>query len=378
MKSCQKKNQDDMQSAENGEQRPNLFSELKIGSVKFRNRIGVSPMCQYFAHDGFANDWHLVHLGSRAVGGAGLVIAEATAVEARGRISPDDLGIYKDEHISKLKQITEFVSSFGAIPGIQIAHAGRKGSCNNPWRTGIRDALSDADGGWQVVGPTTTPFSDRARKPEALSVDEIKQTVELFAKASERALEAGFKFLELHAAHGYLLHSFYSPLTNERTDEYGGSFENRIKFLLEVVGRVRQNWPQSLPLSVRISATEWVDGGWTVEDSIELAKVLKGLGVDIIDCSSGNIRSGDRYNMTPAWQVPLAEAVRKGADIRTAAVGMITDANQANQIIQESKADLVLLAREMMRDPYWPYHAAKTLGIESNTLPSNYTFFLEN
>lgn len=362
-----------------GKQTVNLFSPLTLRSITLRNRIGVSPMCQYYSKDGYASDWHLVHLGSRAVGGAGLVIVEASAVEARGRITPDDLGIYLDDHTVKLKQITEFISGFGAVPGIQIAHAGRKASTKNPWRGGNRhskQALEDSEGGWEVVGPSSIAFSETSRMPHALTINEIKEIQKKFVEAAIRAHAAGFKFLEVHAAHGYLLHSFYSPLSNQRTDEYGGSFENRIRFLLEVVAAVRKVWSGELPLSVRISASDWVEGGWTVDDSVELAKHLKELGVDIVDCSSGNIRSGDRYNMVPGWQVPLSEAVRKGAKIGTCAVGMITDPNQANEIITSEKADIVLLAREMMRDAYWPYHAAKALGIEADTLPPNYSYAL--
>lgn len=357
----------------------NLFSPFTLRSVTLRNRIGVSPMCQYYSVDGFASDWHLVHLGSRAVGGAGLVIVEASGVEARGRITPDDLGIYKDEHVSKLKQIAEFISDFGAVPGIQIAHAGRKASTKNPWKIGDRhnkQALSNEDGGWEVVGPTTDPFSESSRIPHALSIEEIREIQDRFVDAAKRAILAGFKFLEIHAAHGYLLHSFYSPLANTRTDKYGGSFMNRVRFLLEVTEEVRSAWPEDLPLSVRISASDWVEGGWAVEDSVKLAKLLKERGVDIVDCSSGNIRSGDRYNMQPGWQVPLSDAVRNGAHIPTAAVGVITEAHQANSIITEGKADIVLLAREMMRDPHWAYHAAKELGIKAETLPANYSYAL--
>ncbi len=357
----------------------NLFSPLTLRSITFKNRIGVSPMCQYNSTDGFASDWHLVHLGARAVGGAGLIIFEASGVEARGRITPDDLGIYKDEHISKLREITKFIGDYGSVAGIQIAHAGRKASTKNPWRIGDRhnkQALSDEEGGWEVVGPTNKPFSEHSRVPHALSIDEIKEIQEKFVEAAKRAEKAGFKFLEIHGAHGYLLHSFYSPLANDRNDEYGGSFENRTRFLREVTEKVRQVWPQNLPLSVRISASDWVEGGWTVDDSVKLAQELKTLGVDIVDCSSGNIRAGDRYNMQPGWQVPLAEAVRHQAGIATAAVGMITEAQQANEIIKSGKADLVLLAREMMRDAHWPYHAAKSLGIKADTLPPNYTYAL--
>ena len=360
----------------------NLFSPLTIKSVTLRNRIGVSPMCQYHSVDGFAEDWHLVHLGSRAVGGAGLVCVEASAVEPRGRICPDDLGIYKDEHIEMLKKITSFISAHGAVPAIQIAHAGRKGSTKSPWRGGNRHEkqdVPDSEGGYDVVAPSAVPFNATSRVPHELTVAEIREIQLKFRDAAIRAHKAGFKWLEVHGAHGYLIHSFYSPLANSRTDEYGGSFENRIRFCVEVVKEVRAVWPQDLPLAVRISATDWVEGGWTVEDSVELAKVLKELGVDLVDCSSGNIRSGDRYKMDPGYQVPLAEKVRAEAHIATAAVGLITDPHQANEIITSGKADIVLLAREFMRDPHWPFHAAQALkdelGIDPKTvLPPNYSY----
>jgi 2,4-dienoyl-CoA reductase-like NADH-dependent reductase (Old Yellow Enzyme family) len=312
------------------------------------------------------------------VGGAGIVIVEASAVEARGRITPDDLGIYKDEHVEFLSRITEFVSKFGAVPGIQIAHAGRKASTKNPWKVGNRHEkqdLTDAEGGWAIIAPSAVPFSPSSRVPHELTIAEIQEVVQKFADAAKRALKAGFKFLEIHSAHGYLLHSFYSPLSNFRTDEYGGSFENRTRIHLQVVDAVRKIWPEELPLSVRLSASDWVEGGWTIDDSVRLAKLLQEHGVDMVDCSSAYIRSGDRYNFGPGWQVPLAEKVRKEAGIMTAAVGEITKAEQADAIIRDGKADLVLLARESMRDPYWPYHAAKELGVkDAATLPKNYTY----
>jgi 2,4-dienoyl-CoA reductase-like NADH-dependent reductase (Old Yellow Enzyme family) len=362
----------------------NLFSPLTIRSVTLRNRIGISPMCQYHSVDGFAEDWHLVHLGSRAVGGAGLVCVEASAVEARGRICPDDLGIYKDEHITMLKKITTFIEHHGAVPAIQIAHAGRKGSTKNPWKVGDRHTKQDVaneDGGFDIVGPSAVPFNDKSRVPHELSIAEIKEIQLKFRDAAIRAHKAGFKWLEVHAAHGYLIHSFYSPLANFRTDEYGGSFENRIRFCVEVVELVRAAWPKELPLAVRLSATDWVEGGWTVDDSVALSKVLRELGVDIVDCSSGNIRSGDRYAMSPGYQVPLAAKVRAEANIATAAVGLITEPKQANEIIKNGEADLVLLARQSMRDAYWPFHAAQALaeelGIDPKTvLPPNYSYAL--
>ena len=360
----------------------NLFSPMTIRSVTLRNRIGISPMCQYHSVDGFAEDWHLVHLGSRAVGGAGLVCVEASAVEARGRICPDDLGIYKDEHIPMLKQITTFIEQHGAVPAIQIAHAGRKGSTKNPWKLGNRHEKQDVpddQGGYDIVAPSAVPFNSSSRTPHELTLEEIKAIQLKFRDAAIRAHKAGFKWLEIHGAHGYLIHSFYSPLANSRTDDYGGSFENRIRFFVEIVELVRAAWPIELPLAVRISATDWVEGGWTVEDSVNLAKVLRELGVDLVDCSSGNIRSGDRYNMAPGYQVPLAAKVRAEAKIATAAVGLITEAKQANEIIKSGQADLVLLARQSMRDAYWPFHAAQTLadelGIDPKTIfPPNYSY----
>ncbi|MBI5175399.1 MAG: NADH:flavin oxidoreductase/NADH oxidase [Candidatus Melainabacteria bacterium] len=359
-----------------------LFSPLKIKSVTLKNRIAISPMCQYHSVDGFAEDWHLVHLGSRAVGGAGLVVMEASGVEARGRISPDDLGIYKDEHIEKLKQITTFISSFGAVAGIQIAHAGRKASTRNPWKGGNRhekEYLTSENGGWEIVGPSPLPFSESSTVPKELTIEEIHSIQDSFAAAAKRAHAAGFKWLEVHAAHGYLLHSFYSLLSNRRTDKYGGSLENRMRNTLETVEKVRAAWPEELPLTVRISASDWAEGGWTPEDSVVMARALKDLGVDLIDCSSGFIRAGDRYPLAPGWQVPLARKVRTEAGIATGAVGQITEAEQAHAVIQNGDADLVFIARESIRDPYWPYHAARSLGSTvvddaRKVLPINYSY----
>lgn len=360
----------------------NLFSPFTLRSITLRNRIAVSPMCQYASVDGFANDWHLVHLGSRAIGGAGLVVLEASGVEARGRITPDDLGIYKDEHIKELAHIVAFIERYGAVPGIQIAHAGRKASTKNPWKIGNRhdkEDLSEEDGGWLPVAPSAVPFNPDSRPPHELTKDEIKEIQSAFRDAAVRAAKAGFKWLEIHGAHGYLINSFYSPLSNFRTDEYGGSFENRIRFLVETTTLVRQVWPEHLPLTVRLSASDWVEGGWTVDDSVALAKILKTLGVDLVDCSSAYVRPGDKYNYGPGWQVPLAAKVRHDAEIATGAVGMITEAHQANDIIAEGRADIVFIARELMRDPYWPYHAAReletTLGIKAKqVLPPNYSY----
>jgi 2,4-dienoyl-CoA reductase-like NADH-dependent reductase (Old Yellow Enzyme family) len=344
---------------------PHLFEPLVLRGVTLRNRIGVSPMCQYSCHDGFAHDWHLVHLGARAVGGAGLVMAEATAVEARGRISPFDLGIWKDAHIEPLARVARFISAQGAMPGIQIAHAGRKASRQRPWDGDCPVAI--ADGGWTPVAPSALAFGD-GPVPAALSRDEIVQVRIAFADAAVRAREAGFAWLELHAAHGYLAHEFLSPVANQRDDDYGGSFENRVRFLLEVARAVRAVWPEQRPLAVRVSATDWVtpvDGGaagWTIDDTVALAQLLRGEGVDLVDCSSGGIAPGIKVPLAPGYQVGFAETVRKHAGIATAAVGLIGDAAQADAIVRSGQADLVLLGRALLRDPHWPLHAAAQLG----------------
>ena len=340
---------------------PNLFSPLTVRSVTLRNRIGVSPMCQYSATDGFANDWHHVHLGARAVGGAGLVIQEATAVAPEGRITPGCLGLWSDQHIAPLARIAKFVEGHGAVAGIQIAHAGRKASADLPWNNGAH--LSAAQGGWQTIAPSAIPFGATLTKvPQAMTEADILRVQNDFMATANRALAAGFKWLELHAAHGYLLNTFLSPLSNHRTDKYGGSFENRIRLLLDTVRAVRKVWPEHLPLAVRISAIDWKDGGWQIEDSIALAKLLKSEGVDLMDCSSGGLVPDAKIKVEPGYQVPFAEKVRHGADIATAAVGFITEPKQADDIVRSGKADVVLLARQFLRDPYWPVHAAKTLG----------------
>jgi 2,4-dienoyl-CoA reductase-like NADH-dependent reductase (Old Yellow Enzyme family) len=338
-----------------------LFAPLKIRDITFRNRIAVSPMCEYSSDDGFANDWHLVHLGSRAVGGAGLVIAEATAVEARGRITPGDLGIWKDEHIERLARIAAFVKQQGAAPGIQIAHAGRKGSCHVPWDGG--DPILEHAGGWQTVAPSPVPFRKTDPVPSELDTNDIHAIVGAFAMAAGRALAAGFEIVEIHSAHGYLLHEFLSPLSNLRTDEYGGPFENRIRLLLEVTDAVRAVWPERLPLFVRISATDWKEGGWTIDDSVMLATRLRSKGVDLIDCSSGGLAVDAKVPAVPAYQTPFAERIRREADILTGAVGLITEPLQADGIIRSGQADMILLAREFLRDPYWPLHASRVLGV---------------
>ena len=320
-------------------------------------------MCEYSSVDGFAKDWHLVHLGSRAVGGAALVFTEANAVTADGRISPDDLGIWKDEHIEFLSRIASFVKEQGAVPGTQLAHAGRKASTAVPWKGGA--PLSPDQGGWTpIFAPSAIPFSDGYPTPTAMTVEQIQSVVGAFRAAAQRALAAGFQVIEIHAAHGYLLHEFLSPLSNQREDTYGGSFGNRIRFLCEVVVAVRQVWPESLPLFVRISATDWMEGGWTSDDSVNLARALKPIGVDLIDCSSGGNVARVRIPVGSGYQVEFAERVRKEADILTGSVGMITSAAQADTIIRSGQADAVLLAREFLRQPYWPLLAAKELGQE--------------
>lgn len=338
---------------------PKLFDPLTIRSVSFPNRLAISPMCQYSATDGFANDWHLVHLGNRAVGGAGLIIMEATAVVPEGRITPADLGLWKDEQIAALSRITTFIKAQGAVPGIQLAHAGRKASCAAPWKGGKQ--LAAEDGGWQIVAPSAVPFEEGTMLPLEMSVTAITQLTKDFASAAKRAREAGFEVVEIHAAHGYLLHEFYSPLSNSRTDAYGGSFDNRIRLLLEVVAAVQTEWPKDLPLFVRISATDWVEGGWSVADSVELASRLQKAGVDLIDCSSGGNIGYAKIPVAPGYQVPFASQIRQETGILTGAVGMITTAEQAEAIIAKEEADLVLIARESLRDPYFPLHAASQL-----------------
>lgn len=338
-----------------------LFSPLIIKSITLKNRIAISPMCQYSAVDGFANDWHLVHLGSRATGGAGLIIQEATAVSPEARISPADLGIWKEEHIGKLKQITEFISSQNSVPGIQLAHAGRKASVSAPW-LGNKKLNFDQDG-WQTVAPSAIPYHDNEPfLPEALDQNGIQKVITDFKTATKRAVEAGYKVLEIHAAHGYLLHQFLSPLTNIRTDEYGGSFENRIRFTLEILEAVQTEWPKDFPLIVRISATDWADGGWNIEESIKLSKILKEKGVDLIDVSSGGLVSHQKIPVGPGYQVHFAEKVKNETDILTGAVGLITEAKQAEEILNKEQADLILFARASLRNPNLPLDFAAALN----------------
>jgi len=324
----------------------------------------VSPMCEYSCEGGLANDWHLVHLGSRAVGGAGLVFTEACAVTADGRISPEDLGIWTDAHIDPLARVAQFITSQGGVPGIQLAHAGRKASTHRPW--GGSGPVAPADGGWRPIwAPSAIPFAEGWIVPEALDEGGIKGITAAFVAAARRAYAAGFQVVEVHAAHGYLLNEFLSPISNHRTDQYGGSFENRARFLLEVVRGVRDVWPERLPLFVRISATEWTDAGWTIDDSVALARLLTPLGVDLVDCSSsGNTAKYLGPPMGPGYQVELAARVRAEGHVMTGTVGMITSPEQAEAILREDQADLVFLAREMLRDPYWPLHAARALNTD--------------
>lgn len=341
-----------------------LFEPFTLRGVTLRNRIGVSPMCQYSSTDGFATDWHLVHLGSFAVGGAGLVFTEATAVVPEGRISPQDLGIWSDEHLPALRRITEFVRAQGAVAGMQLAHAGRKASTQRPW-DGNGTVPPDAGGWANVMAPSALPFSPAYPLPMAMSLDDIAATIDAFRRAAQRAIAAGFEVIELHAAHGYLLHEFLSPLANQRADPYGGSFDNRIRFLLEVTRAVRDALPDRMPLIVRISATDYLEGGWTVDESVELSKQLKQAGVDLVDCSSGGLATGAKITAGPGYQVPFARRVRTEAGIPTAAVGMITTPSQAEAIVRGGDADLVLLAREMLRQPRWPLLAASALGVQT-------------
>lgn len=378
-----------------------LFTPLGIRDIYLKNRIVVSPMCQYSASDGFADDWHLVHLGSRAVGGAGLIITEATAVSPEGRISPHDLGIWKDEHIAGLRRIVQFVRGQGSEIGIQLAHAGRKASMPAPWNG--NKVIPETQGGWTVVAPSAIPFNEHYGMPAALTLEGIQQVIADFRTAAHRAMRAGFKVVEIHAAHGYLIHQFLSPLSNHRQDEYGGSFENRVRLLLKIIEAVRTVWPLVYPLFVRISATDWVEGGWGEEESKQMAMLLKDREVDLIDCSSGGLVSAGSLiptNVTgsrqtsdngpsakppvavlatspkipvgPGYQVPFADSIRKASGIMTGAVGMITDAAQAESILSSGQADVVIIAREMLRDPYFPLHAAMELDYKELHWPLQY------
>jgi 2,4-dienoyl-CoA reductase-like NADH-dependent reductase (Old Yellow Enzyme family) len=339
-----------------------LFSVLRLREVEFKNRVFVSPMCQYSSTDGLPNDWHFVHLGSRAVGGAGLVMVEATAVSPAGRISPGDTGIWSDAHAEAFKPITAFIKSQGAVPGIQLAHAGRKASTDVPWRGG--GFLREAEGGWQTMAPSPIPFREDETPPREMSVAEVEEVIVQFAEAARRSFDAGFEVVEIHMAHGYLLHEFLSPLSNHRGDEYGGPLEGRARFPLQVTRAVREALPSRLPVFARISATDWVEGGWDLPQSVQLARWLKEAGVDLIDCSSGGAVPGVRIPVAPGYQIPFAASIRKEAEVATGGVGLITEPEQAEQIVASQQADAVFLARAMLRDPYWTLHAAKVLGAE--------------
>lgn len=348
----------------------NLFDPLTIRGAMLRNRIAVSPMCQYSSTDGFATDWHLVHLGSRAAGGAALVMTEATAVLPEARISPEDLGIWDDAHVEMLGRIVRFIHAQGALAGIQLAHAGRKASTYTPWKG--QGAVPEGEGGWkEVMGPSEEPFSEDYPKPQPLTTEGIRRVMEAFVQAARRACQAGFDVIEIHAAHGYLLHEFLSPLSNHRKDEYGGSLENRTRLAREVVEAVRNVWPEHAPLFMRISATDWEEGGWDPAQSVELARQVKPLGIDLLDCSSGGNLPHAKIPAGPGFQTPFAERIRREAEMLTGSVGFITDPAQADHIVRSSQADLVLLAREMLRDPYWPLRAARELGYPT-TWPVQY------
>ncbi len=339
-----------------------LFTPLVLRSLTLRNRIGVSPMCQYSSDNGFATDWHLVHLGSFATGGAALVLTEAAAVLPEGRISPQDLGIWHDDHIPMLRRITDFCRAHGAVMGIQLAHAGRKASTRRPWEQ-PSGTVAASEGGWDnVMAPSAIPFAPNYPQPHELSLDGIMQVTNAFRAAAERALAAGFQVVELHAAHGYLMHEFLSPLSNTRTDNYGGSFDNRVRLVLEITDAVRAVWPGDLPLLVRISATDWAEGGWNIDESVQLAALLRNHGVDLVDCSSGGLAAHQKITVGAGYQVPFAQRIREESGVATAAVGLITDAMQAEQIVADGSADMVLLARELLRNPRWPLAAAHTLG----------------
>ena len=353
------------------ERNPHLFRVIKLRGVTARNRIMMSPMCQYSAPDGLPNEWHSHHLATRAVGGAGIVCVEASHVEARGRITKYCLGLWNDAQRDCLAAIAAFVAQQGAVPGIQLAHAGRKGSVSRPWEG--TQPLQSNDGAWETLAPSPLPYADGFPAPREMDASLIAEVIDAFRRAALRAYEAGFKFLELHAGHGYLLHQFLSPLTNRRTDRFGGSRENRMRFLIETVTAVRAVWPRELPLSVRLSVTDWVDAGWDVDNSIALAHVLQATGnVDLIDASSGGLDPRQRIPVHPGYQVPFAERIRRETGIATAAVGLISSPETAEEIIANGRADLVVLGRMLLNDPYWPLHAAKTLHAESVAWPVQY------
>jgi len=347
-----------------------LFSPIKIRNIELKNRIAVSPMCQYSSINGVPTDWHLVHLGSRAVGGAGLIITEATAVSPKGRISPDDAGIWNDEQVNAYKRITSFIKSQNSVSGIQLAHAGRKASTYSPWKG--NGEVKVENGGWQTIAPSSIPFTENFPHPKEMNENDIKLIIDQFGKAAKKSIKAGFEVIELHFAHGYLVHEFYSPLSNHRKDNYGGSLENRCRLAIEIAKSVRETIPDGTPLFARISSTDWVDGGWDIDQSVQLAKWLKDVGVDLIDCSSGGNVSNAKIPAGPGYQIPFAEKIKKEAKILTGGVGLITTAEQAEEIIKSEKADVVLLARELLRDPYWALHAAKKLNVDLTDWPKQY------
>ncbi len=347
-----------------------LFSPLKIRSIELKNRIAVSPMCQYSSVNGFPNDWHLVHLGSRAVGGAGLIFTEATAVSPEGRISPDDAGIWNDDQANAYKRITSFIKSQNSVPGIQLAHAGRKASTYSPWKGSGKVVVEN--GGWQTIAPSAIPFADNFPHPKEMDDNDIKLVIDQFKEAALRSIEAGFKVIELHFAHGYLVHEFCSPISNQRKDNYGGSLENRCRLAIEITKSVREIIPDGTPLFVRISSTDWVEGGWDIDQSVQLTKWLKEVGVDLIDCSSGGNVPNAKIPASPGYQIPFAEKIKNEVGILTGGVGLITTAEQAEEIISSGRADIVLLAREMLRDPYWALHSAKKLNVDLTDWPNQY------
>jgi 2,4-dienoyl-CoA reductase-like NADH-dependent reductase (Old Yellow Enzyme family) len=347
-----------------------LFSPIKIRGIELKNRIAVSPMCQYSSVNGLPHDWHLVHLGSRAIGGAGLVFTEATSISPDGRISPDDAGIWNDDQMNAYKTITSFIKSQNSVPGIQLAHAGRKASTYSPWKG--KGEVNIKDGGWQTIAPSPISFAKNFPDPKEMDENEIRIIVEQFSKAAERSIEAGFEIIELHFAHGYLVHEFYSPISNKRKDSYGGSLEKRCRLAIEISESVRKTIPKNTPLFVRISSTDWVEGGWDIEQSVQLAKWLKEVGVDLIDCSSGGNVMNAKIPLSPGYQIPFAERIKSEAKILTGGVGLITQAEQAEEIIKSEKADIVLLAREMLRDPNFALHAAKKLNVDLEDFPKQY------
>jgi 2,4-dienoyl-CoA reductase-like NADH-dependent reductase (Old Yellow Enzyme family) len=353
-----------------------LFEKYKIRGVEFRNRIWVSPMCQYSSCEGMPTDWHLVHLGSRAVGGAGLVIMEATAASPEGRISPSDAGIWSDEQADAYRRITRFIKEQGAVAGIQIAHAGRKASTAEPWNGGR--IVDEGYGGWETVAPSAIAFAEDFPVPTEMTAEDIERATADFTAAAQRAVRAGFEVIEIHAAHGYLFHEFLSPLSNQRTDEYGGSLENRLRFPLDVARKVRAAVPENMPVFARISATDWADGGWDLEQSIEFCRRLKEIGIDLIDVSTGGNVPGAAIPVAPNYQVPFAAEIRRAAGIATGAVGMITEPHQAEEILQSGEADAVLIAREFLRDPYFPFTAAKALGVDLEYVPQQYGRAIES